>query len=179
MLSKMKPNIQMIALDICEVMFVKKLNITKALWIAWACALIFPLLFLFTSYSGKENINANAFLLWFIIILITPFLLGILNESKNEKEALNTRSEDSIKKSPLCQSDIEEISSMPLSYVEREIKICEFGVCDPFSRELLEKNLRYQELKKRQVYLTHPEIVDPHVFPSPDPTLDNDNERII
>ena len=145
----------------CEVIFVKKLNIAKAFaWVGLISFIGFVLL-----YIKNDTVFACNFL------LLISIICGIAYETlKPPKDSENENS--------LLLSDIEEITSMPLDFVDQETKLWEYNVCDSFTKELLEKNLRYKELKKRQLHLTHPEIVDPHVFPTPDTTLDNDNKRL-
>ena len=138
-------------------MFVEKLNIAKTF--AWAGLISFIGFALLCIKNGVTPICS--FLL--LISIVCCIVYGTLKSSK-----------DSASKYSLSPSDTEEINSMPLDLVNQEVKIWEFGVYDSSAKESLKENPRYQELKKRQIYLTHPELVDPHIFPTPDPTLDND-----
>lgn len=135
----------------------KKLNIAKAF--AWAGLISF---FGFALLCIKNGVTPTcSFLL--LISIVCCIVYGTLKSSK-----------DSVSEYSLSPSDIEEINSMPLDFVNQEVQIWEFGVYESSAKASLRENPRYQELKKRQIYLTHPELIDPYIFPTPDPTLDND-----
>lgn len=135
----------------------KKINIAKVF--AWAGFIFFIGFVLLCIKNGVTLICS----LLLLISIVCCIVYGTLKSST-----------DSVSGYSLSPSDIEEINSMPLDFVNQEVKIWEFGVYESSAKESLKENPRYQELKKRQIYLTHPELIDPYIFPTPDPTLDND-----